>query len=164
MCIQLLNISIYLEYLINTKSIRQICRVAAMLTFAGIEFSICMLLFSISIFRGVPEIRDGEDLWQWFRLEIRLNNFRRSIIPHHKNYSSSWSSSSSSSSSSKAKVLKDYLWSSDTFCHQILLRPSLRPSLQPWLNRQFSYAFFFSVYFLKIIYSYCCHNYHSFFT
>ena len=31
--------------------------------------------------RGVPEIRDGEDLWQWSRLEIRLNAFRRSTIP-----------------------------------------------------------------------------------
>ena len=31
--------------------------------------------------RGVSEIRDGEDLWQWFRLEIRLNAFRRSTIP-----------------------------------------------------------------------------------
>ena len=27
------------------------------------------------------EIRDGEDLWQWPRLEIRLNAFRRSTIP-----------------------------------------------------------------------------------
>ena len=31
--------------------------------------------------RGVWEIRDREDLWQWFRLEIRLNAFRRSTIP-----------------------------------------------------------------------------------
>ena len=31
--------------------------------------------------RGVSEIRDGEDLWQWSRLEIRLNAFRRSAIP-----------------------------------------------------------------------------------
>ena len=30
---------------------------------------------------GVSEIRDGEDLWQWSRLEIRLNAFRRSTIP-----------------------------------------------------------------------------------
>ena len=30
--------------------------------------------------RGVPEIRDGEDLGQWSRLEIRLNAFRRSTI------------------------------------------------------------------------------------
>ena len=29
----------------------------------------------------VSEIRDGEDLWQWSRLEIRLNSFRRSTIP-----------------------------------------------------------------------------------
>ena len=31
--------------------------------------------------RGVSEIRDGEDLWQWSRLEIRLNTFCRSTIP-----------------------------------------------------------------------------------
>ena len=33
--------------------------------------------------RGVWVIRDGdgEDLWQWFRLETRLNAFRRSTIP-----------------------------------------------------------------------------------
>ena len=31
--------------------------------------------------RGVSEICNGEDLWQWSRLEIRLNAFRRSIIP-----------------------------------------------------------------------------------
>ena len=28
----------------------------------------------------VSEIRDGEDLWQWYWLEIRLNAFRRSTI------------------------------------------------------------------------------------
>ena len=31
--------------------------------------------------RGMSEIRDGEDLWQWSRLETRLNAFRRSTIP-----------------------------------------------------------------------------------
>ena len=31
--------------------------------------------------RGVSEIRDGEDLWQWSRLKIRLKAFRRSTIP-----------------------------------------------------------------------------------
>ena len=30
--------------------------------------------------RGVSEIHDGEDHWQWSRLEIRLNAFRRSTI------------------------------------------------------------------------------------
>ena len=30
---------------------------------------------------GIPEIHDGEDLWQWSRLEIRLNAFRLSTIP-----------------------------------------------------------------------------------
>ena len=32
----------------------------------------------------VSEIRDGEDLWQWSRLEIRLNAFLRSTIPQKK--------------------------------------------------------------------------------
>ena len=31
--------------------------------------------------RGVSEIRDGEDLWQWSQLEIRLNAFHRLTIP-----------------------------------------------------------------------------------
>ena len=31
--------------------------------------------------RDVSEIRGGEYLWQWFRLEIRLNAFCRSTIP-----------------------------------------------------------------------------------
>ena len=31
--------------------------------------------------RSVSENHDGEDLWQWSRLEIRLNAFRRSTIP-----------------------------------------------------------------------------------
>ena len=31
--------------------------------------------------RGVSEIRDSEDLWQWSRLEIRLNAFCWSTIP-----------------------------------------------------------------------------------
>ena len=30
---------------------------------------------------GLSEIRDGEDLWQWSLLEIRLNAFCWSIIP-----------------------------------------------------------------------------------
>ena len=31
--------------------------------------------------RSMLEIHDGQDLWQWSRLEIRLNAFRRSTIP-----------------------------------------------------------------------------------
>ena len=31
--------------------------------------------------RSVSEIRNGENLWQWSRLEIRLNLFRLSTIP-----------------------------------------------------------------------------------
>ena len=38
---------------------------------------------------GVSEIRNGEDLWQFSRLEIRLNVFRRSTIPQ-KQFSSSY--------------------------------------------------------------------------
>ena len=44
--------------------------------------------------RGVLEIHDGEDLWQWSQMEVRLNAFRRStipqkqfiIIPHHHHH------------------------------------------------------------------------------
>ena len=43
---------------------------------------------------GVSEIRDGEDLRQLSRLEIRLNTFRRSLY-HKKKLSSSSSSSCS---------------------------------------------------------------------
>ena len=32
--------------------------------------------------RSISEICDDEDFWQWFQLEIRLNTFRRSTIPH----------------------------------------------------------------------------------
>ena len=46
---------------------------------------------------GMSVIRDGEDLWQWSQLEIRLHAFRQST--YHKN------SSSSSSSSSKLKIM-----------------------------------------------------------
>ena len=31
--------------------------------------------------RGVSEIHNSEDLWQWSQLEIRLNAFRRSTVP-----------------------------------------------------------------------------------
>ena len=31
--------------------------------------------------RGVPEISNGDDLWEWSRLEMRLNAFRQSTIP-----------------------------------------------------------------------------------
>ena len=31
--------------------------------------------------RGVVEIRDGENLWQWSQLKITLNAIRRSTIP-----------------------------------------------------------------------------------
>ena len=33
---------------------------------------------------GMLEIRDGEDLWQWSQLEIRLNIFHWSTIPQKK--------------------------------------------------------------------------------
>ena len=42
--------------------------------------------------RSVLEIHDGDDLWQWSRLEIKLNAFCRSTI-QQKNSSSSGSSS-----------------------------------------------------------------------
>ena len=45
--------------------------------------------------RGVSEICNSEDLWQWSRPEIRLNAFRRSTIQQNNSSSSSSSSSSS---------------------------------------------------------------------
>ena len=36
---------------------------------------------SLNLAHDVSEIRDGEDLWQCSRLEIKLNTFRRSTIP-----------------------------------------------------------------------------------
>ena len=39
--------------------------------------------------RGVSGIRDGEALWQWSRLEIRLNAIRRSTIPQKQFINSS---------------------------------------------------------------------------
>ena len=34
--------------------------------------------------RGVSEIREDKDLWQWSRMKIRLNAFRRSTIPQNQ--------------------------------------------------------------------------------
>ena len=33
---------------------------------------------------GVSEIHDGEDLWQWSRLELKLNAFRATLIEEEK--------------------------------------------------------------------------------
>ena len=46
--------------------------------------------------RGVLEIRDGEDLWQWSRLEIRINkrlslvNHTTKTIHHHHQFIRAW--------------------------------------------------------------------------
>ena len=47
-------------------------------SFTKPEFRFCA---SSNPSRGMSEIRGGEDLWQWSRLEIRLSAFRRSTIP-----------------------------------------------------------------------------------
>ena len=54
--------------------------------------------------RGVSEIRDDEDLWQWSRLEIRLNAFSWSTIPQKQFIIIILSSSSSSSPSSSSSI------------------------------------------------------------
>ena len=41
----------------------------------------CHVRVSEWIHRVYRRIRDGEDLWQWSPLEIRLNTFRQSTIP-----------------------------------------------------------------------------------
>ena len=47
--------------------------------------------------RGLSEILDDESLWQWSRLEIRLNSFHRLIIPqktiHHRHHFANFSRS-----------------------------------------------------------------------
>ena len=60
-----------------------------------LNYTCAFLLMRLLVFFFDTEIRDGEDLWQWPRLEIRLNAFRRSTIPqkqfiihhhhHHQN-------------------------------------------------------------------------------
>ena len=68
--------------------------------------------------RGVSEIPDGEDLWQWSRLEIRLSAFVGE--PYRKKNSSSSSSSSSSLSSSSSSSPFNYIyqimWLNDYIC------------------------------------------------
>ena len=53
--------------------------------------------------RGLSEIRDSEDLWQWSQQEIRLNAFRWSTIAQ-----------SNSSSSSNWHIFKFYFIKFDT--------------------------------------------------
>ena len=35
----------------------------------------------LNLASSIPEIRDGEYLWQWFLLKVRINDFRRSTTP-----------------------------------------------------------------------------------
>ena len=39
---------------------------------------------------GTSGIRNGENLWQWFQLEIRINTFRHSTIPQPFRHHSMW--------------------------------------------------------------------------
>ena len=47
------------------------------------KFIFCVVIhqFASNPARGVSEISDGKNLWLWFRLEIRLNAFRRATTP-----------------------------------------------------------------------------------
>ena len=58
---------------------------------------------------SVSEIRDGENLLQWSRVEIRQNSFRRSTIPQNNSSSSSSSSSLRFSNELYSKALLDSL-------------------------------------------------------
>ena len=79
------------------------------------ELRFCTGLF---LARGVSEIRDGEDLWQWFRLEIRLNTFRQSTISQKQFINSSSAT---------------YVLLSTAFFNAILMRWSNRPWMYRWL-------------------------------
>ena len=39
---------------------------------------------------GTSEIRNGENLWQWFQLEITIKTFRHSTIPQPFRHHSMW--------------------------------------------------------------------------
>ena len=84
---------------------------------------------------GVSEIRNGEDLWQWSRLEIRLNAFRRSTISQN-NLSSSSSSSSSSWNSfnriSKWMVFLAFYLKNKTTLIRAQSRSAVRPLSKIW--------------------------------
>ena len=57
---------------------------------------------------GVLEIRNGKDLWQWFRLEIKAK--RLPSVTHTTNYSSSSSSSSSQQQPIQGAPLNTFFW------------------------------------------------------
>ena len=73
----------------------------------------------LNLVPGVSEIHDGEDLWQWCRLEIKQNAFRRSTIPqkqfiifirwHYKSYSSLIVSSPAFINNLPARILPNKL-------------------------------------------------------
>ena len=73
---------------------------------------------------GVSEIHDGEDLWQWSRLELGLHAFPRLTIPQNSSSSSSSLSSSSSSSSSSETFLEYKEYNEAKNCK--LIRPYVR--------------------------------------
>ena len=67
-----------LSYLRRTKRVIAVVIATAQLHSTNTELRFCA---GSNPARGMSEIRDGEDLWQWPRLEIVLNAFRRSTIP-----------------------------------------------------------------------------------
>ena len=67
-----------LSYLRRTKRVIAVVIATAQLHSTNTELRFCA---GSNPARGMSEIRDGENLWQWPRLEIVLNAFRRSTIP-----------------------------------------------------------------------------------
>ena len=62
------------------------CRGVVVITSAQVHSTTPKLMFyaGSNPDGGVSEIRDGKDLWQWSRLEIRLKAFCRSTIQQQK--------------------------------------------------------------------------------
>ena len=79
-----IEIDVYIIYIIYTyKHIYLFILVIHLFTTAQLHWTKPELRFCAgsSPAGGMLEIHDGEDLWQWSQLEIRLNKFRRSTIP-----------------------------------------------------------------------------------
>ena len=99
---------------------------------------------SSSLTCGVSEIRDGEDLWQQFYLEIRLSAFHGSTIPQNNS-----SSSSSSSSSSRKLFFTCYKIYKTSVCSSLSIVFKTRAhTLELKINFPIYFTFYFNAIFV----------------
>ena len=83
---------------------------------------------------GVSEIHDGEDLWQWSLLEIRLNAFRRSTITQKQFIINSSPSPSVVSKTNNSPRVSLYYWLSFLY-HHYYIKYKFESFMTPfWVN------------------------------